>query len=114
MSAGENQFNYVRRYTSVAACVDWFAMSDDGSQIRFEPIVAWATTRDSDGGSSIVGMVVDTEFQELAEAGDIPGFAGYFSRKYLDDAAANRDAVAAAHENHASSVIDANRKAPSN
>jgi len=110
VSASEKQFNYVRKYTSVSACTDWFAMSDDGSQICFEPVVAWATTQDSDGGSSIVGMVVDTEFQELAEAGEIPGFSGYYSRKYLEDALAHRNA----EDSRASGEAKANHKATAN
>lgn len=87
MSVGEKRFNYTRKYVSVTPAVDWFAMYDDGKAVVFEPIVCWAATEDSDGGSCVIGMVIDADFQELAEAGDISFFHGYFNRRQLDAAA---------------------------
>ncbi len=87
MSVGEKRFNYTRKYVSVTPAVDWFAMYDDGKDVVFEPIVCWAAAEDSDGGSCVIGMVIDADFQELAEAGDISFFHGYFNRRQLDAAA---------------------------
>lgn len=92
MSVGEKRFNYTRKYVSVTPAVDWFAMYDDGKEVVFEPVVCWAATEDSDGGSCVVGLVVEAEFQELAEAGDMSFFQGYFNRRQLDAAAADIDA----------------------
>lgn len=71
-------------YVSVTPAVDWFAMFDDGEHVVFEQIVCWAIAEDSDGKSCVVGMVVETDCQDLAPAGSSPYFAGYFSRKQLD------------------------------
>jgi hypothetical protein len=92
MSVGEKRFNYTRRYVSVTPAEDWFAMYDDGNHVLFEPVVCWAATSDSDGGSCVVGLVVDTDYQELAEAGDVSFFSGYFHRKQLDAAASDIEA----------------------
>ena len=84
MSIGEKRFNYTRKYVSVTPAIDWFAMYDDGSNTAFEPVVCWAATADSDGGSCVIGMVIDADYQELAEAGDISFFCGYVTRKEVD------------------------------
>ena len=74
------RFSYRRNYVAMSPAVNWFALYDDGKKVKFEPLVVWAAYADSDGGSGVVGLLVDEDYPDLCEAGDLNYFCGYFSK----------------------------------
>lgn len=80
MSMAEKKFGFRRKYVSIVPAAEWYAMYDDGDAVRLLPVVVWAACDDSDGGTGVVGLVVDDGFPELCEAGDIAYFECYLHR----------------------------------
>lgn len=79
-----SRFAFIRNYSDLTRADDWFAEFEYEGRSTFTPVACWAIARDEEGSSYAVGLVADSDYGELKEAGDYPFFAGYIHRLHLE------------------------------
>lgn len=76
-------FGFRSNYSDLTRADGWFASFEYRGETTYTPVACWAVSDDGDGCKYAVGLIADSEFPELREAGDYPFFAGYVHKFHL-------------------------------